>query len=202
MVQNKLVFLYDLKWSLTCKEKEEKMLKKKGLSLNELLAIIAIISILAGFLLPAIMNASRRCRPPRGCINNLHQIILAIWTYTMDYNKNFPMVAGTAGGAANLDPLYSRYLSTYELGKCPASTSPVPTTSWATSDYAYNTKGGIGLTESDAPDTFVLGDSAIVANTTAFHSYPKPYNVVRHNSSVASIGAGADLTNAQSVLVK
>ena len=180
------------------------MLKKKGITLNELLVVIAIIIILAGFLLPAIMSARKRDGGPN-CINNLHQIVLAIRTYTMDYNENFPMVAGDRRGPVNLDPLYSRYLSTHDLAKCPASTSPVPTTSWATSDYAYNTKGGIGLTESDTSDTFVLGDSAIVANTTAFHGIhgdPKPYNVVRHNGSVARIGAGADLTNAQSVLVK
>ncbi len=171
--------------------------KKRGFTLIELLVVIAIIGILAGFLLPAISSARKRAQSSK-CINNLHQIMLAIRTYTMDYNEGFPASGGT--GNANLNPLYSRYLSTYELGKCPSN--PGTITDWGSSDYAYNIKGGTGLNESDASDTFVLGDNSLVANTTVFHAEPKPYNVAKHDGSVTNIGrTGSDTTNAISVLV-
>lgn len=181
--------------------KVTKWWKKGGFTLIELLVVIAIIGILAGFLLPAVTSARKRAQSAK-CINNLHQMVLAIRTYTMDYNESFPKVkTSTDLGAQNLDPLYSRYLSTYDLAKCPSSTSAVPTTSWSTGDYAYNTKGGATLTESDSSDTYVLGDDAIVVgNSSAKHSDPKPYNVARHDGSVATIGAGTDLTNAMSAL--
>ena len=177
--------------------KVTKWWKKGGFTLIELLVVIAIIGILAGFLLPAVSSARKRAQASK-CINSLHQIMLAIRTYTMDYDEYFPKVKTVTDlGAQNLDPLYSRYLSNYELDKCPSSTSAVPTTSWSTGDYAYNA----GLTESDASDTYVLGDDAInVGSSTAKHSDPKPYNVAKHDGSVTTIGAGSDLTNAKTVL--
>lgn len=173
--------------------------KKGGFTLIELLVVIAIIGILAGFLLPAVTSARKRAQAAK-CINNLHQIMLAIRTYTMDYNEYFPATAGT--GNAQLNPLYSQYLATLDLAKCPASGSAIPTSAatsqWSDSDYAYNTN----LTESDSSDTYALGDNAIVVGTSsAKHSDPKPYNVARHDGSVANIGAGTDFTNAASVLV-
>ena len=165
--------------------KVTKWWKKGGFTLIELLVVIAIIGILAGFLLPAVTSA-RKIAQASKCINNLHQIMLAIRTYTMDYNEYFPDTNGT--GNANLDPLYSRYLSTYDLAKCPSSTSATPTTTWGTSDYAYN----VDVTESDSSDTPVLGDNAIVAGSaTSKHSEPKPYNIARHDGSVSSIGSGS-----------
>ncbi len=177
--------------------KVTKWWKKGGFTLIELLVVIAIIGILAGFLLPAVTSARKRAQASK-CINNLHQILLAIRTYTMDYNEYFPATSGT--GNAQLDPLYSRYLSTYDLAKCPSSTAATPTISWTNGDYAYN----VGLTESDQSDTYVLGDRDLMDPSTtsgAKHSEPKPYNVARHDGSVTTIGAGTELTNAKQVLV-
>lgn len=167
---------------------------KKGFTLIELLVVIAIIGILAGFLLPAISSARKRAQSAK-CINNLHQIMIAVRTYTMDYDEALP---GTGTGNAALNNLYSRYLSTYDLAKCPASTSAIPTT-WDSADYMYNT----GLTESDASDTIVLGDGSIsTGQATAMHSDPRPYNIAKLDGSVATIGrTGSDTTNAISVLV-
>ncbi len=162
--------------------------KKRGFTLIELLVVIAIIGILAGFLLPAISSARKRAQSSK-CINNLHQMMISIRTYTMDYNEAFPAITTStpsAGAGSNeLNPLYSRYLATTELAKCSASTITVSTQSFDVADYAYN----YGLTESDASDTLVLADDGIVlGSSSAKHSEPKAYNVAKHDGSVSSIG--------------
>lgn len=57
---------------------------KKGFTLVELLAVMAIISILAGLLLPAISRARIRARE-MACKSNLRQIGIAISLYTQDF---------------------------------------------------------------------------------------------------------------------
>ena len=184
----------------------KKMWKKGGFTLIELLVVIAIIGILAGFLLPAVSSARKRAQASK-CINNLHQVMLAIRTYTMDYNESFPSVgSGTTTGRPHLQPLYSRYLSTYDLAKCSATTTTI--ISWTNADYAYNTgRSNTGVTESDQSDTPVIGDIAMVSGATgteleAKHTDPKPYNIARHDGSVLNVGltSGSDWTNATTYL--
>jgi len=66
---------------------------KKGFTLIELLVVIAIIAILAAILFPVFARA-RQAAQRSSCSNNLHQIALAVNSYTGDWDDKFPLVSG------------------------------------------------------------------------------------------------------------
>ena len=63
--------------------------KSSGFTLIELLVVIAIIAILSALLLPA-LSAGREKARRAGCLSNLHQIGLAIQSYSHDFRGSIP----------------------------------------------------------------------------------------------------------------
>ncbi len=63
----------------------ERKCKRKAFTLIELLVVITIISILAALLMPALKNAKDQARAIE-CMNNLHQLSLALAAYSNDNN--------------------------------------------------------------------------------------------------------------------
>jgi type II secretory pathway pseudopilin PulG len=57
--------------------------------LIELLVVIAIIAILAALLLPALSGAKERAKRT-GCVNNIHQFLLAAHMYANDNDQRLP----------------------------------------------------------------------------------------------------------------
>jgi prepilin-type N-terminal cleavage/methylation domain-containing protein len=91
----------------------------RAFTLIEMLVVIAIISILAGMLLPALMRAREEARQAN-CKSNLKQIGLGIQTYMGAYQGSFPY-ASSANQSDSLALLYPTYISASKIFQCPST---------------------------------------------------------------------------------
>ena len=74
---------------------------RKAFTLIELLVVIAIIAILAAMLLPALSAAKEKARRIQ-CLNQVHQLEVAVAVYTVDSRDKLPVLVGSAAWAWDL----------------------------------------------------------------------------------------------------
>jgi len=95
-------------------------MKGKGFTLIELVVVISIITTLAGILLPALVRAREQGRRAV-CMNNLHNIGIALSMYQEDFDGFYP------GNNVEYAQLYAKkYIETAKTFWCPSDIDPPP----------------------------------------------------------------------------
>ena len=99
-------------------------------TLIELLVVISIISILAALLLPALSRA-KASGQATVCLNNLHQIGIALQVYVGDNNNKLPFMSDIFPGTTNTypgpDQVLSNALGNVRVLGCPCDKWPANT---------------------------------------------------------------------------
>src|SRR6266403_5383636 len=136
----------------------ERIPKVLAFTLIELLVVIAIIAILAAMLLPALSGAKERAKRT-GCVNNIHQFLLATHMYANDNDQRLPSGASESqtpnGVQDDAIPVLSgvtrtqmiQYAGSYKMLGCPSLGAPFNTEKgWPEPSYGwvigYNYLGG------------------------------------------------------------
>lgn len=108
-------------------------------TLIELLVVIAILSILAAMLLP-VLGRGKASAQSIACVNNLHQIGIALELYVQDHRDRLPVCAGyLPSQMTNLPPITTTLFPgqpTNKLFQCPGDRTLFPA-EWTSYEWNF-----------------------------------------------------------------
>lgn len=142
---------------------------RAAFTLVELLTVIAIITVLAGIILPAIQKAREKARQAH-CKNNLHKFGVALEMYRNDHDREMP---------SWLSSLYPQYTSRNEAYLCRSD----------------DTRGADGSRPAEMPEQFAETDDNTGRNGIAACSYMYEFSGARcgwYYSSPGYLNAGPE----------
>ena len=113
---------------------------ENGFTLIELLVVIAIIAILAALLLPTFGRVKEGSRNA-ACLNNLHQIGIALQTYVQDNQNRLPEMQDKPTNAVppdfpSVDRVMKLHLGNLQILRCPSDKKGI--FDLTASSYAWN----------------------------------------------------------------
>ena len=117
-----------------------------GFTIIEILVVIAIISMLAGMLLPALQRARSQAKKST-CMNNLKQFALAYQLFAQDHAGAFPEDSNDMAGT-DPKPIYDEYISDTRIFWCPEDSDAKPI-SIGSSNYGISYTFTFGKTVRD-----------------------------------------------------
>lgn len=143
--------------------------RNRALTLVEVLVVIVVLAFLAVVFFPWPEPAAKRKNAQIECVNNLKQVGIAFRVWSGDCSDNLPMQTSTdRGGAkepAELGIVYpvfqvmSNELSTPEILICPADTSRLAATDFATGLDNSHVSYFVGVDAAEAyPQRIISGD--------------------------------------------
>ena len=117
---------------------------RRGFTLIELLVVIAIIAILASILFPVFARAREKARQS-SCLSNSKQLMLAVLSYTQDYDEQLPYedvdIDGSgAEGAGDMTwrSMILPYSKNVQIFVCPSKKPSATVYAGAAADYGHN----------------------------------------------------------------
>ncbi len=142
--------------------------KTAGLTLIEVVVIIAVLALLVAMLLPAL--AAKRSRHQFNCVNNLREVGLRYQTWAGDYGDKYPMnVSVEKGGAMELVAtgnvvavfqVMSNELGTPKILRCADDLEHLAATNFDSTFTAKNLSYFVGLSAQTTSPKSILGGDA------------------------------------------